>query len=547
MSARQRRHKRERFRTCAVERLESRELLSASAAVQLAAYPTLELRASKKGAVAADSSGPQGFTPAQIWTAYGFNQLASFPNNSNGRGQTIAIVDSYGDPNIQSDLQTFDAQFSLPAPPSFQVVPLGNMSQVPLVQVQGWATEVALDVEWAHAVAPGANILLIETQSSNLLESEDVIEGPGLLDGVQYATEQRGVSVVSMSWTAPEFAGENSFDSYFTPTSVNPGITFVTAGGDSGPPANWPASSPNVLAVGGTTLATDASGDYHSEIGWVGSGGGVSLYEAEPSYQYSVQNTGVRTTPDVSYDGDPNTGFSVYCSYQSGGDNWQDVGGTSAGTPQWAGIIAIANQGRAASGKAALESATADIYQLPAADFHDVTSGFNGYAATPGYDLVSGRGTPYVNRIVPGLLKAANPPATSTATVSAAAEARLKSALATAARIHVHGTAEADVSAATPAGAATSGSSPTDRRLAAASFGASAAEPQTLGLDQEEIAAPAGLAAPAESQAWPLRQEASLAALLAAAPLDSGDADSFDALGPSAVDAAPRHGNPLSV
>jgi subtilase family serine protease len=529
---------RRRSRICAVERLESRALLSAAAPIEITAYPALEFRTSKTGAdQPSTTSEPQGFTAIQISRAYGFNQLAKFSPTlpANGLGQTIAIVDNWGDPNIQSDLQAFDAANSLPAA-QLTIAPLfapGFSLANPPTADPTWAPEVALDVEWAHAAAPGAKILLVEAQNENYLLQAwdpDLADGPGLLDGVQYAAEQPGVSVVSMSWTAPEFAGENSLDSYFTSNSVNPGITFVTAAGDSGPPANWPASSPNVLAVGGTTLATDASGNYHSEIGWVGSGGGISLYETEPSYQYGAQRTGDRTTPDVAYDGDPNTGFSVYCSYgnSAGSGNWLVVGGTSAGTPQWAGIIAIANEGRAASGKTALESATADIYQLPAADFHDVTSGFNGYPAGPGYDLVTGRGTPYVNRIVPGLVGVANSTASSAAPASVAAQARLKSALAVAARVHAHTTAEVASSTVAPAETTTP-----------ASLNASLAEPVPPGPDREAIAGQVGSPALAEpltaSLSWPARQGASFDTVEVSAPVAGGDSDAFDALGPSIV------------
>jgi hypothetical protein len=218
------------------------------------------------------------------------------------------------------------------------------------------------------------------------------------MTAVQYAENVAGVSVVSMSWGVSEFNGETTYDADFS----HAGVTFVGASGDSGSPGIWPALSPNVLAVGGTTLNVGSSGVYSSESAWGVSGGGTSTYESEPSYQLGVQSTGKRTSPDVSYDANPNTGFAVYDSLEGG---WQEVGGTSAGAPQWAAILAIANQGRAIAGESALTGGQAAIYGLSSSDFHDITSGGNGgYAAKSGYDEVTGRGTPIGNLVISGLV-----------------------------------------------------------------------------------------------------------------------------------------------
>jgi subtilase family serine protease len=159
-----------------------------------------------------------------------------------------------------------------------------------------------------------------------------------------------------------------------------------------------------VLAVGGTCLQTSGSnGTYRTEIGWSFGGGGPSQYELEPSYQAGVQHSGARTIPDVAYDA--GSGLAVYDSldpYVPGG-GWDVIGGTSAGAPQWAALLAIANQQRQASNLSPLRAAVADLYQFPIADFHDVTTGSNGFSAGPGYDLVTGRGSPYANRIVAAL------------------------------------------------------------------------------------------------------------------------------------------------
>ncbi|HEV3415159.1 MAG TPA: S53 family peptidase [Pirellulales bacterium] len=331
-------------------------------------------------------SGFNVYSPAQIRHAYGFDQVSW-----NGAGQTIAIVDAYNDPTVAADLHRFDQQFGLPDP-KLTVAQMTSGGRGPAAN-SGWDMEIALDVEWAHAIAPGASILLVEANSASLYS---------LLSAVDYARHQAGVSVVSMSWGAGEFNGEGSYDSYFTTPSGHAGVTFVASSGDSGAPASWPSISSNVVAVGGTTLSLGSGGSYGSEKGWSGSGGGYSPYESEPSFQRGFQNTGHRSNPDVAYDADPYSGFYVYDS--ASGGSWYAVGGTSAGAPQWAGLIADANQGRAAAGRAPLSSALQAIYSLASADFHDITSGNNGYAAGPGYDAVTGRGSPNANLVVRDLI-----------------------------------------------------------------------------------------------------------------------------------------------
>jgi subtilase family serine protease len=363
--------------------------------------------ASSSGLIMPDvtSTRPLGYTPAQISQAYGFDQILLTGNvKGNGSGQTIAIVDAYNDPNIASDLAAFDSSFGLAAPPKFTVVNQSGGTTKPPTDA-GWSLEISLDVEWAHAMAPGANILLVEAANSSLTN---------LLAAVNYARNQATTSVISMSWGSAEFAGETAYDSYFTTPNGHSGETFVVSSGDNGAPASWPAASPNVLAVGGTALTLSGS-TYSHETGWSGSGGGVSKYESEPSYQTPLQTTGKRTNPDVAYDASPSTGFAVYdtVSY-SGQTGWFDVGGTSAGAPQWAALVAIADQGRALAGKAAISSGQVSIAALSSSDFHDITSGNNGYAAVSGYDLVTGRGSPIANFVVRDLVgtSTVTPPAT---------------------------------------------------------------------------------------------------------------------------------------
>jgi subtilase family serine protease len=231
--------------------------------------------------------------------------------------------------------------------------------------------------------------LVVEASSASLGD---------LTTAIDYARHQPGVSVVSMSFGASEFPQELRYDSLLTTPRGHSGITFVAASGDSGAGTIWPAVSPNVLSVGGTMLLTGPGGTYGGEVGWSGSGGGVSLFESEPGYQLGVQTTGQRTTPDVAYNAAPQTGYAVY-----EGGNWQAVGGTSAGAPQWAGLIAQADQLRAQHGLGPLNQAQTQVYNLPATAFHDVTFGSNGYFADVGYDYVTGLGSPVANQVIKGL------------------------------------------------------------------------------------------------------------------------------------------------
>lgn len=387
------RNARRRNKLRCFESLEVRSLLSASSATSIVMHPEM-MRYN-----AGSSSNPTGLSPQQVSQAYGFDQIAFGSGTArvigDGSGETIAIVDAYDDPKIQQDLATFDQRFGLAAPPSFTeqfaggARPQGNT---------GWSQETSLDVEWAHAMAPKANLVLVEAQSANL---------NALLSAVDVARNLPTVSIISMSWGSNEFSSETSYDNHFTTPAGHIGITFVASSGDSGAPGVWPSLSPNVLAVGGTTLHLGGNGSYGGETAWSDSGGGVSQFENEPTYQQSVQSHGARSARDVAYNANPSTGFSVYDSYS--GDDWFTVGGTSAGAPQWSALIAIANQGRGSAGT--LANAQADVYSLPSTDFHDITSGSNGYQAGQGYDLVTGLGSPIANLVVNGLLGASASPA----------------------------------------------------------------------------------------------------------------------------------------
>jgi subtilase family serine protease len=385
----------------ALEMLERRTLLSAVGIPEVTIAGTL----GADGSTAASSSA---LTPAEIRAAYGVSSIA-LPGvaTANGAGPTIAIIDAYNDPNALSDLETFDSTFGLANPPSFKVLNETGGTTLPAndtadAKPDTWELEESLDIEWAHAIAPGANIDLFEANSTSLSD---------LFTAVETAKSTAGVSVVSMSFSSSgDFTGETSYDADFTSTSSQ-NVTFLSATGDSGEAPGFPAVSPNVVGVGGTTLSTNSSGAYLGETAWSGSAGGLSTVESQPSYQKGVvtQSTTKRADPDVSMDANPNTGVALYDSYDgsSTGGNWFQVGGTSLATPMWAGLVAIADQGRAAKGLKPLDGATGTLpalYSLPSTDFHDIASGSNAqYSATTGYDLVTGLGSPIANNLVPAL------------------------------------------------------------------------------------------------------------------------------------------------
>lgn len=228
-------------------------------------------------------------------------------------------------------------------------------------------------MQWAHAIAPGAKILLVEASSNsftNLLAAEDYAK-----IHAQY---------VSNSWGGPEFSGENGYDSHFVQSNVS---FFVSAGGN-GLPAEYPSSSPNVISVGGTTLHFSGS-TLTSETGWSGGGGGCSGYETATSAQSTfsqygqVNCGGKRATPDVSLDADPASGVSVYDSTRYNGQKgWFQVGGTSASAPMWAARSAVAGT--------VVDSSYVYGSSIP---YRDITSGNNGASCLVDYDLCTGRGS----------------------------------------------------------------------------------------------------------------------------------------------------------
>ena len=378
-----------------------------------------------------DTTAPQAavitgavYTPAQIRAAYGLVALPAAGAAISttlaaqlGAGQTIYVVDAYHDATALSDLNAFSTKFGLPTctnvtiastatlplatPPSSCTFSQVNSTTTAAMTATvpaynaAWAPESKLDVQWAHAIAPLARIVLVEMPSS----LSSYILGANLL-----ATKM-GPGVVTMSFGSAEAGWAPTTDSYF----AGSGMTYVAAAGDSGSQVLWPAVSPHVLAVGGTGLNWSGSGTRY-EAAWNMTGGGLSAYESLPAWQSGVVPAGGsalvrRAVPDVAFNANPMTGEYVALTLPGAATVWSAYGGTSIAAPQWAGLVAVANAQRVASGKAVLGDFHSLLYQsiakVPgtyAASFGDVVDGTNGTCATcragTGYDQATGWGTP---------------------------------------------------------------------------------------------------------------------------------------------------------
>ena len=321
----------------------------------------------------AGSSSPQGYSPNQIRTAYGLP-------SSGGAGATIAIIDAYHTPTIWSDLGNFSLRYNLTLPSSsnFEVYQMAQNIETN----SSWTQETCLDVEWAHAIAPDAKILLVEALDDR---------SDHLISAINYTRYRSDVVAVSMSWGASEYSQEIFDDLNFI--SAYPMVFFAASGDNGGSEILWPASSQLVVAVGGTTLNLNSDGSVNSEVAWGGSDGGKSQFETIPSYQTNYGLTGNRRqVPDVSYNANASSGFSVFCNSQ-----WYRMGGTSAGAPQWAAIHAL---GRSAN-NVYLYARAKTAYSTY---FRDITSGSNNNnTATLGYDLVTGLGSPLTSNFAASL------------------------------------------------------------------------------------------------------------------------------------------------
>jgi subtilase family serine protease len=394
------------------------------------------------------------YEPMQIQQAYNLPVL--YAKGVTGKGATIVIVDSFGSPTIQDDLNTFDQTFGLPAPPSFKIIqPVGPIPPYNSASIRiSWAGETTLDVEYAHAIAPGANIVLVETP---VAETQGVTGFPQIVKAEQYVIDHHIGDVISQSFSATEqtFTSKAAVDAlrgaYLDAYQHH--ITVLAAAGDSGaanvgldgqtyytfPTTTWPPSDPLVTSVGGTQLHLDANGNRTSpDTVWndtysqsaqefingnsgpnpLAGGGGKSVLFSRPSYQNLVRNVvgDSRGVPDISMSAACNGSVDVYESFGGQAAGWYPTCGTSEATPLFAGIVALADQVAHHS----LGLINPALYQMAALHLPglvDVTSGNNtvtftqdnktytvhGYSAGPGYDLASGLGTVNAADFVPEL------------------------------------------------------------------------------------------------------------------------------------------------
>ena len=394
------------------------------------------------------------YEPAQIRQAYHLRPL--YARGVTGKGTTIVIVDSFGSPTIRNDLRVFDRAFGLPAPPSFRIIqPAGRIPAFDPANsdMVGWAGETTLDVEWAHTVAPGARLLLVETPVS---ETEGVHGFPQIVTAEQYVLAHHMGDVISQSFSAtePTFPGRASVSklrgAYLQ--AARDGVTVLAASGDSGaadvglnqstyylfPVTSWPDSDPLVTGVGGTQLHFDSRGHPTAPTVWndtyntaanefadgtagpspLASGGGLSGLFSRPGYQDGVQNVvgNRRGVPDVSMSAACSGSVDTYQSFGGAPIGWSSSCGTSEATPLFAGIVALADQMAGHS----LGLINPALYQLSAErapGIVEVTSGNNtvsftqgghmhtvrGFRARPGYDLAAGVGTIDAQHFVPEL------------------------------------------------------------------------------------------------------------------------------------------------
>jgi len=359
-----------------------------------AAKPPIHIAAPEQPNFFNDTPFPFALTPAQVRTIYGIDSLGL-----DGTGQTIAIVDAYDDPTVRNDLNVFSDEYGLPevSKDSFQVY--YATKRRPNYD-SGWAGEISLDVQWAHAIAPQAKIILVEANSAF---PEDLNQA---IDRAVELVHPTG-GVISMSFGL----GEQQTDTlnelrFHNPNTAN--ISFVAATGDSGAMVGAPAVSPFVTAVGGTFLNVAQGGTtlITPEEGWTGSSGGISSFFPRPDFQTGLKVLGAplnnrRSIPDVSFLADPRSGVSVFGSSPdvTGFSGWTVVGGTSLASPMFAAFVALANQKRAQMGKDVIgENLNPAIYNAAntdyAGNFTDITTGANGFHTGVGYDNVTGLGTP---------------------------------------------------------------------------------------------------------------------------------------------------------
>ncbi|MBK1615007.1 hypothetical protein CKO44_16175 [Rubrivivax gelatinosus] len=368
------------------------------------------------GVRAMDTTVATVYRPDEIRQAYRLPSLETADAAAQGAGQTIYVIVAGHHPTALADLNTFSSRFGLPGCSGSSVasstwLPLSTASTasgcsllVANVDATGqltdqappadrdwgdWGVETALDLQWAHAMAPKARLVLIQVPSVNIGDMMQAIT----------LANRMGSGVVSMSWGTDEGSWGPSYRSTFGGGDM----IYVAATGDWGTQSMWPAASPEVLAVGGTTLSYDGVNPRQENV-WSKSGGAASTYFSRPAYQIALKAQGTplstRGTADVSYNADPYTGHFVYHDGE-----WMSLGGTSAGAPQWAGILAVANAQRRQRGLSTVWQAHLSFYPLMGSRaFSDITSGANGdcagCTAGVGYDFPTGIGTPNVDVLI---------------------------------------------------------------------------------------------------------------------------------------------------
>jgi subtilase family serine protease len=327
-------------------------------------------------------------TPASIACVYNLVEVpikGCNPNlttaNPTGGNHAIALVDAFDDPTAASDLATFSTQFGLPAA-NFTVV-YAQGTEPAQDPTGGWEVEESLDIEWAHAMAPEAQIFLVEAKNNSFV---NLFNAASVASSLVAAA---GGGEVSMSFGASEFSEEAEFDSTFT----THGVVYFASAGDS-PGVSYPSASPNVVSAGGTSISRNLNtGDLILESSWQDGGGGVSQVETRPAFQNGVRHIvgNGRGTPDLSFDANPNTGVWVYDSNSVLGTGWYVVGGTSVSSPSLAGIVNSAHSFRASS-----TAENQALYKDDESEFHDISYGNCGLNmsdfAVPGYDLCTGLG-----------------------------------------------------------------------------------------------------------------------------------------------------------
>jgi subtilase family serine protease len=427
-----------------LEELETRTLLSAASTLMM--QPAVVT--SNVVLEPSFTPGVAPLTPAEMRGAYGVN-LVQFSNGvggfvkGDGTGQTIAIVDALNDPTIVADLATFDATFGLAAPPSFTVLnqtggTIANQTGSPTAPRNSphssWSLEESLDVEWAHTMAPAANIVLFEANSASNANLGTAVQTAAKAS-VYAGLGIPAANVISNSYGSTDSSraatsDESQDTNIYAPISNANKISLVFSSGDSGL-AEFPSTSPYVLGVGGTevTLKVGPFGtSYVSETtyndthtvtssgvkNYGSSGGGTSAFETEPSYQlnYGISNgANHREAPDVSMSGGLESGVYITDTYDAPGTSAVGiVFGTSLAAPMWGGLVAVTDQGRALAGEGPIGNVQEAVYAVPKTDFHDITTGTNGLtganlrSAGPGYDEVTGIGSPIANRLIPDLV-----------------------------------------------------------------------------------------------------------------------------------------------